>query len=159
MAVTTEKSTQVTNSDAEPHVENPVHQYGGRLRIYQFNFTQGVAAGDANSIAKLLDLPGPCTVLLDLSYVHVSAFGAARTLDIGWDAYTDVDGTARVAAEDGLASALDVSAAATINIGADRAITTGLKRFEGKARIAAKVEGGTIPAGATIDGWLALLVD
>ena len=158
MAVTTEKSTQVNNKIATPPVNNPAYDEGGDVKFFYFSFTQGAAAGDANSTATLLRMPpGKYRILLDQGNVTCSAFGAARTLDLGYTAYTKYDGTAVSASEDGFISAADISAAATVATsealaaGADRTyLVDSREGFD----IVAKCEGGTIPVGATLKGYI-----
>lgn len=158
MAVTTEKSTQVSNAVAAPPVMNPAYNIGGDLKVMYFSFTQGAAAGDIGSTADLLTMPpGKYRLLLDQSNVTVSAFGASRTLDVGYTAYTNYDGTAVAADADAFVSAADVSAAATVALtealaaGTDR---TYLVDATSPFTLQAKVAGGTIPAGATIKGYV-----
>lgn len=160
MAVTTEQSTQVANAEATPPVKNPAYNEGGDLKVLYFNFTQGDAAGDANSTADLLNMPpGKYRILLDQSNVTNSAFGASRTLDVGYTAYTNYDGTAVTADEDAFVTAADVSAAATTALteslaaGADRTFFVDSK--EGFV-LQAKCEGGTLPASATLKGYVVI---
>ena len=161
MAVTNENSTQYANAVADPKVQNETNDWHGRLRIARFTFTQGAAAGDANSTARLVRLPpGRCRVFMGLSYLHASAFGAARVLDIGWQAHTDLDGIAVVADPNGLADNIDVAAAGektvTGTIGLDET-----KQFLSRDEIVieAQVAGGTIPAGATLSGYFVYVKD
>lgn len=157
MAVTQEKSTELNNFQVtSPPVMNETHQYGGRKRTMQFNFTQGAAAGDAGSLAELIKLPaGRVTVFLNESRYTVSAFGAARTSDLGWLAYEDENGTAVAADPNGLDDGADVSGAATITptgtIGGNE-----LKEFQSKGgvTITQQTNDGTIPIGATISGYI-----
>jgi hypothetical protein len=117
MAVTNEKSAEFSNMSAFPPSNNPVHSWHGRMRIAYFKFTQGAAAGDANSTAELVRLPqGSVRVIGHLSKIAFSAFGAARTLDIGTRAYKDLDGVAVAEAAQAFASAVDVSAAGSLSL-------------------------------------------
>jgi hypothetical protein len=124
--------------------------------ILEINHTE-VVAGDATSVQRLQFIPpGMYRFKRDLSFVRFSAFGAARVLDIGWEAYVDKDGTAVAASAAGLNNDIDVSAAGGANIGT--ALTVGYKDFESRdgVWISSTVAGGTIPAAATIDGHLFL---
>lgn len=165
MAVTTEKSTQVTNMEALPPVRLNTNELGGRIRIARFTFTQGAAAGDATSTMDLTKLPvgKTVTVLKSASRIVVSAFGASRTLDIGHTGYTNLDGTVVAAAADVLMDGQDVSAAALIKMGLGTNAFTADDSFTFNARTApviqAVVAGGTIPVGATINGWIAYVED
>ena len=157
MAVTTESSPQVSNSSAVPPVANPVHDNGGRLRVQYFLFTQGAAAGDANSLANLIKLPqGTIRVYPQLSSLKRSAFGAGRTLDVGVTAHKDLDLADVSAVVDSLVDGLDVSAAGTalMGTGTNAKQSILVKNGDGKATVQAKVLGDTIPAGATLEGFI-----
>lgn len=161
MAVTNEKSAQVTNQDANPPSMNPAYDSGGKVKIQMCEFTQGAAAGDATSTMLLCRIPaGQGRILKKLSVLTWSAFGASRTLDVGYSAHTKRDGTAVSAGVDILEDGRDVSAAggAGVVLGAgtnadDAVVFT----YDSKAPIdiLATVAGGTIPAAATITGWIA----
>lgn len=160
MAVTTEKSTQVTNENNG--VANESVNYKGLVHFFQFDFTQGAAAGDINSTMDLIKLPpGKWRFLKKQSIVYVSAFGAARTLDIGHTGYTEPDDDVVAADEIAIHSAADASAAGSFEpgdelegAGEDGSLIINTRTT---VVIQAKVEGGTIPAGATIKGRLAFM--
>ncbi|MEP4379757.1 MAG: hypothetical protein ABJ215_01150 [Alphaproteobacteria bacterium] len=162
MAITTENSTQYANTLAEPRVANPTHDAHGRLRFARFNFTQGAAAGDAGSLARLVKLPkGKVRVILPLSRLAHSALGASRTLDLGWEAHVGDDGSGAVAADpNGLDDGVDVSSAGAFvpggTLGGDE--TQLFESLDGVV-ITGQVNDGTIPAGATLDGYLAYVMD
>lgn len=159
MAVTTENSTQYAKDIAPGTAGLNQHYDQGRLSFFDFAFTQGAAAGDANSLVNLRQLPpGKYLIIAQASYVRTSAFGDSRTLDIGHTGYTQPDGTTVAADEDALHSAADVSAAGGF-IPADETYAgtnggTFLINSATPVVIQAKVEGGTIPAAATIAGYL-----
>ena len=166
MAVTTEKSTQATNQEANnAHLET--REVQGRLRIAYFDFTQGAAAGDATSTVDLIYIPaGRVRVMSKMCWVTCSAFGASRVLDVGHTGYTDEGGTAVTADPDMMADGLDVSAAADIQMGLTTstgvAAATGMTHlFTSRDRtlIQAVVAGGTIPAAATLNGFLVYVND
>ena len=156
MAITNEASTQLARVLATPPKVNPVNEWLGKLRIHRFTFTQGAAAGDADSTARLVRLDaGSIRLILPLCRIAHSAFGASRTLDLGWEAYTNVDGSAVVADPDGLDVNQDVSGAGSYNpVGTVGEDETFLFRTRGGVVIAARCQGGTIPAGATLSGYL-----
>lgn len=161
MAVTQEQSTEISNPLATPPVLNGADAVHGKLRIARFNFTQGAAAGDAGSLSELVKLPaGSVRVLLALSRITTSAFGAARTLDLGWLAYTDKDNAAVVADPNGLDDGVDVSSAVTYTpagiVGNDE---TYLFQSQSGVTITAQTNDATIPAAATIKGYLVYVVD
>lgn len=152
MAVTTE-STPQAKAILGTGPKLAAYKDMGSLLCQNFNFTQGAAAGDAGSTARLFKIPaGIYRLWRGVSTIWFSAFGAARVLDIGWEAYVDKDGTAVVASANGLNNDINVAAAGTAFIGT--AIAVGYKDFEsrGGVWIVATVAGGTIPVGATLDG-------
>ncbi len=162
MAITTENSTQFANTLADPRVQNDTHEAHGRLRFARFNFTQGAAAGDAGSIARLVKLPkGKVRVVLPLSRVAHSALGASRTLDLGWEAHVADDGSGDVAADpNGLDDGVAVNIAGAFTpggtLGGDE--TKLFESLDGVV-VTGQVNDGTIPAGATLDGYLAYVMD
>ena len=165
MTVTAEKSTQVTNMEAAPPVKLNAGELHGRMRIARFTFTQGAAAGDANSTADLVKLPPGKNITLpkNLSRFVCSAFGASRVLDIGHTGYANIDGTAVAAAADVILDGADVSAAAIGSMGAGTNALTANDAFVFDNRsgvtIQAKCTGGTIPAGATLNGYFVYIED
>ena len=165
MAITQQQSTQMQALEARPPVGIPTTDWKGVKRILRFEFTQGAAAGDVGSTAELVRLPvGNTRVFLHESWLHHSAFGAARTLDIGWRAYRSADAQTPNQVEDpnGLVAALDVSTedfirmSVTGTLGGDdtRLFTAGAA-----ASLFATVSGGTIPAGATLTGYFTYVQD
>ncbi|MDA1100817.1 MAG: hypothetical protein O2967_17735 [Proteobacteria bacterium] len=162
MAVTTENSDQRANEIASPPVMNPSHESHGRIRYKRFTFTQGAAAGDAGSIARLPILPaGKVRVLLHLSRIAFSAMGAARTMDLGWEAYNGDDGGAAVAADpNGLDDGVDVAAAGSVvpggTVGGDESY---LFESAGGVVLTLQINDGTIPAAATLQGCIAYVID
>ncbi len=155
MAVTTEDSAEIVNVDARPPVLLDETDWLGKLRFFGFAFTQGAAAGDATSIQRLVKLPpGKWRVILAMSRITNSAFGAARTLDLGWEAYIDQDGNAVAVDPNGLDDGNDVSAASSFNptgtVGEDETI---LLSSKSGVVITAQVNDGTIPIAATINGY------
>ena len=154
MAVTTEKSTQYTEQTTDGSKVDPADH--GKVEIAYFSFTQGASAGDAGSIAELIKLPaGKIRVLTEESQIAFSAFGASRTLDVGYQAYTNSSGTAVAIDADYFASAVDVSSAGelVLNESATPALAQELDSQDGIV-IQADVAGGTIPAAATLEGYI-----
>lgn len=148
MAVTTESTNSVKRVDGTLAGYDP-DTFQKKASIIPFDFTQGVAAGDATSVQKLFYLPPGKRRLLSITY-KTSAFGASRVLDIGNAAYTKSDGTAGSAAAEAAVADKDVSSAVALNT-----VLLNLE-FDSKGDgvlIQSAVAGGTIPAGATINGW------
>jgi len=162
MALTTEKSTQETARTATPPVKMAGHEYNGQKRIFNFDFTQGAAAGDASSLANLVTIPpGVYRLLKRESHLVCSAFGAARVLDIGYLAHTKADGTAVNASQDTILDGADVSAIANVQCGTG---TNGLGTspsilFDSKegVTIQAICLAATLPAGATLKGYFTVV--
>lgn len=161
MAVTNQNSTEYANLIAVPLVRNETTDWNGRLRFQRFTFTQS-GAGDATSTVTLTKLPaGRVRVFNRLTSITTSAFGSARTLDYGWAAYNSgVDGSTVNADADGLDAARDVSAAISYNptgtVGGDE---TYLFNSASGVVLNMTVAGGTIPNGATINGYLVYTQD
>lgn len=161
MPVTNENSTQMGKVVANPVQLLDPRDLHGRLRYARFNFTQGAAAGDANSTQRLVKLPaGKVRVLLAMSRVANSAFGASRVLNLGWEAHNLPDGTAVAASANGLDASQDVSGAGayapTGTVGGDE--TYEFTSGDGVVLVS-QVTGGTIPAAATLNGYICYVMD
>lgn len=161
MAATTENSTQYANTVATPPVKNPAYD-AGNARVFYFNHTQA-AAGDANSLVNLVKLPaGKYRILLDQSVINCSDLGTGNTLDVGYTAYTNANGTAVAADEDAFITAADVAtAAATVYFSESRAGAasdmTYLVDSTTEVVIQAKSETAGIPAAATMNGYITIV--
>ena len=84
-------------------------------------------------------------------YLANSAFGSSRVLDVGYEAYTQIDGTAVVTSATAFHDDLDVASQ-----GARMTwFNTALDSKSGIV-IKATVAGGTIPAAATLSGYFLL---
>lgn len=156
MAVTIQKSTEITNQEASPIVLASPDVNTGKVRVETFSFTQATANGDAGSYAYLVNLPaGKVKVILPLSRIAFSAFGAARTLDLGWLAYEDKDGATVVADPNGLDDGVDISSAGSVNpsgtVGGAETYT-----FESKSGVtlSAQINGDTLVVGNTLKGYI-----
>ena len=117
--------------------------------------------GDAGSLAELVRLPaGHVRLILPLSRVAFSALGSSRTMDLGWAAYANHDGAAVVADPNGLDAAVSVSAAGSVNpSGTVGGGETMLFSAQEGLTLTAQINGGTIPSGATLNGWFVYVVD
>lgn len=111
MGVTTQESTEYANIfTTQPAVMNPVSSERGKIQFAFFTHDQS-GAGDATSSVALAKLPsGRVKVLLGLSKAYVNWTTGSATLDLGWDAYSDLAGTTVVADPDGLCDGIDVDA-------------------------------------------------
>jgi hypothetical protein len=158
MAVSNENSTQYElQNDNQSALNAPDH---GKVRVLSFEHTQAVA-GDANSISTLIKLPaGRIRVLTNMSKIATSAFGSSRVLSVGFAAYEEADGTPVTADPDYFASAVDVANATSFVL--DESTTPALSQELNSKNgivINATTTGGTIPAAATIKGYILYVVE
>ena len=161
MAVTTQKSNEYTNATANPVVQNAVHDYHGRVRIAYFTHDQD-GAGDATSSVALCSLPaGKVRVLLASSSAYVNWTTGSATLDLGWDAYTNTDGTAVSADPDGLVNGLDVDTAGYQTFGAGTAATGGTYLFESQGGVVLRAtsQDQALASGDDLVGYMMYVVD
>ena len=160
MAVLTLKSTEKTLNDAKlsdntGQANRTWPAEGAKVRLAHFTVAALAAANDITGTIELCNLPhGRVRVLPGMSHLNCSAFGAAATMDFGLRAYVASDGKTAVAeAGTDLVATKDMSAALTDSrIGAsvkkDYFSATGLVVF-------ATVRGAAMPAGATLEGYIA----
>ena len=151
MAVTTQKSTEYTNATATPIVKADTTGDKGKLRTLAFTHDQD-GAGDANSTVTLGKLPpGKVKILGGLSRFYCNWVTSSQTMDIGWKAYTDLDGDAVALDVDGLVDGLDVDTVGYFdmesNIAAGK-LTGGTYTFESRDG----VEITALAIGALVDG-------
>lgn len=161
MAVTNTNSTQV-GYEASPVTIVKNCDSNCKTRKKVFNFVQGAAAGDAGSTAVLANLPAGRVRIYPLeSRITWSAFGASRLLDVGYAAYTSEDGSAVTVSAAYFDDDIDVSSAGTAAMGSDIPDKDKTKYFASKSGVSiyATVAGGTIPAAATIDGYITYTVE
>lgn len=163
MAVTAQKSTQVTSMTATPPVRLGTSEHHGVVRVAYFSCTQS-GAGDAASTLDLVRIPaGKVRILKMSSKLICSAWGAARTLNVGHTGYTKPDNSAQAASAACIADTIDVSAAASKELGTGTGglgtDPTLLIESTSGALIQAVVAGGTIPDGATLNGYVSYVMD
>lgn len=149
MAVTTERGLIVNAREGTVTTALTRLQQGAEINYMPIEFTQSAAAGDATSTQALTVMPAGKHKVLSIVLV-TSAFGASRVLDVGYEAHTKTDGTTAVTASaNAFKDDLDVSSAATTRIEINKAMDS----ISGYV-INSTVAGGTIPAGATITGYV-----
>lgn len=153
---TTGYSTQVTK--IINGLKNAGVDYGGNLKTFDFDYTQGSTAGTTGSTVELIRVPpGRWILHLDLSRVEWSAMGTGSTMDIGYSAYTAPDGTAVVADTDAFDDDVDVAALGNAIPGSDLAVNLGKRKLlesrDGVTIIATIV---AIPAAAQLHGRFTL---
>ncbi|RJO66973.1 MAG: hypothetical protein C4523_10805 [Myxococcales bacterium] len=167
MAVTTQYSTEYDQAyvDVPPTLLNTTELHG-RVRVAYITHAQS-GAGDATSSVALCKLPpGRVRLLLGSSFFYVNWTTASATLDLGWDAYTAMDGTTTAADPNGLADGIDVdtvglrSGEDLVTLAAIQA-TGGTKLFESKdgVVIRATSQDTAIADGDDLVGYLLYVVD
>ena len=155
----TTKSTQITNEDATPRVINSGGSY--KYAIH-WDYTVAALALVTTDVVELCKIPAGARVLLGESYFNVSATtGASTTIDIGYKAYTAVDGTTTAADVDGLVNGYTSSSTA-INLLTETTVSPlgALANAVGVADFSDAVDDVTIIAtcldsGGTFDGDIA----
>jgi hypothetical protein len=123
-------------------------------------------AGDAGSSVALCKIPaGRVRLLLPMSWMYVNWTTASATLDLGWDAYTDLNNSAVVADDNGLIDGISVENAGVIGFeelttlaGLDAVAHT--KVFESKDGVVIRATSpGAIADGDDIAGFLVYMHD
>lgn len=166
MAVTHEKSTEYTNATATPPVNASTAEMHGRVRVACFTHAQS-EAGDATSDVILAKLPaGRVRLLLGSSFMYVNWTTASATMDLGWGAYTGLDGETVAADPNGLADGIDVD---TVGLRSGEDLVTlaaiqalgGTKVFESKdgVTILATSQDTAIASGDDLVGYLLYVID
>lgn len=130
----------------------------GKIRFLYFKVTTDVQ-GDANSEFNLGKLPfGAVRILPGLSRYSCSALSTSRVLTFGHRAYTKADGADDQAEDlDAFAAGIDASGAI-----AGAALGTNIKHdlfSKGGITVAAQVTGGTVPASAVLEGYIAYVCE
>lgn len=148
MGVTTERSAAVQVKEGTATTSLTRLQQQIQVGIMPIDFTQGAAAGDATSTMALCKMPAGKHKVLNIVLV-TSAFGSSRTLAVGYEAHTNEAGTAVSASANAFKAAYDVSSSATTLV----TLNTDMDSASGYV-INSVVAGGTIPAGATIKGYV-----
>ena len=77
-------------------------------RIEYFTYTQAATGTDGDQVFAV-KVPGVSRILLPELFIHMSDWTASTVLDVGWAAYTEIDGDAVAADPDGLIDGLDIS--------------------------------------------------
>ena len=160
MAVTNQKGDQLTNLDAVPPVVENSHNIHGRLRVAYFSHTQS-GAGDANSTVEIVRLPpGKIRLLGALSRIEHNWSVATVDMNVGWAAYTDLDGAAVAADPNGLDAAIDVDAAGAIAVGSALG-TADSKVFESQDGVSIELQAvaAGLADGDTVEGYLVYVQD
>lgn len=145
MAVTNLKSEQIKMNDMGKIAASADN---AKVRLACFDFNQGGEAAD--STADLVVLPANCRIILALSRITTSALGA--TLNVGLRAYKNVEGATVAEDEDAIGAALATSTETSVAMGEGYIDVAS----QGSVTVFAK---GTLPANATLKGYIAYLAD
>jgi len=158
--MTTFYSEEVTNLDAVPPVPLSPIDHHGRLRIATVNYTQ-VANGSAGDIMHMCKLPAGRVVLLGgLSNLYINLVTGSMKVEMGWLAYTDLDGDAVAADPDGLDATLDVDTAGQFAVGSVLAAEGYVKIFESQAGVTLTMTFTTdVVAADSVKGHLTYVLD
>ena len=168
MAQTIQNSTQHANTVAVPSVMNDPADHHGRMRIMYFSHDQD-GAGDATSYVKLGKLPaGKVRLFMGLSRAYVNWTTSSATIDLGWQAYQDLEGTTVSASVDGLINGIAVDTVGYFSLegasgstGAPLKATGGTKLFESQSGvvITASSTDQALVSGDDLAGYLVYTID
>jgi hypothetical protein len=161
MAVTTQKSTEVTAIDAGTILDTT--DLAGRVRCANFSHTQD-GAGDATSSVAIVDLPaGRVRLLASQSKAYFAWTTASATVDFGWDAYTNTAGTAVAADPNGIDDGIDVDTAGFQTFGNVAAVAAagGTVEFNSKSGVRLRLTSQDVAIADTdtVAGFLLYVVD
>jgi hypothetical protein len=155
-------ATVQSDQRQEGYRKYPIDEHGkARIQYFSVGVLTAIAvAYAANDQVELCKLPpGRKRILEQESFIKCSAFGAARTIDIGHRAYSKRNpgiGSASQEAEDGDAfvDGLDVSAAITTPVKFNLPFLKFDIFSQEEVTIFMTILGGTMPVGATLEGYI-----
>jgi len=147
-------SEQVGALFDSPYTPNPPSDEGGRLRVLHADYTQD---GIGSPVIGVFHLPaGRVRILGYLSHFYADL--TAASVDLGWEAYEESDGTAVVADPNGLDSGAAV--ATLLTIGTALASKIQDKVFDSKGGVNIIATGADALAdGDTFEGDLVYVLD
>jgi len=136
-------------------------EHHGRIRLAFFDWANGLVAGDAGGVISILKLPaGKVRLLGNMSYIYHNMTTGGNTVEIGWLAYKDIDGTDVAADPNGLDTAISVEAAGTISIGTVLVAECAQKLFESQEGVMLTLTSvGIIAASDVLQGCIAYVLD
>jgi len=136
MATTTQESAEYAKSPLSNNTDMlRQHELGGKTSIAYFTTVQS-GAGDAGSSVLVAQLPpGRVRLIGAMCNAYVNWTTATAKLDVGFDAYTDIDGDAVAASVNGIDDGVDVETAASVSFGSALTATGGTMLFESKAGV------------------------
>lgn len=162
MAITKQYSTEYKNRHVTtPAVIGDSTEYHGRVRIQYFSFTQD-GAGDATSSFLAVRLPGGIVRIVGgLSKIYAATATASATLDVGWDAYTDLEGDTVVADPNGIDDGIDTDTVGFFELGSALAAEGGTKKFTSKGGVDIRITSQDVALadGDTVSGYIAYVTD
>lgn len=152
MALTAEYGVEYTSIyQTKPSAKVGTHTWHGRLRFMYVSHVQAAdGTGAASNVALCKIPPGTVRLVLPMSYLYVNWTETSATLDLGWDAYTDLNGTAVVADPDGLLDGLGVDTADVYGFEElTAAVGTGAPATTGYTKVFSSKDGVVIRATAS----------
>ena len=161
MATTTQYSTEYDTAHVSKTGNLESNTQGGRVRCAYFSATQD-GAGDAGSSIALVKLPaGKVRLLASQSKAYVGFATDSATLDMGWDAYTNIDGTAVAADANGIDDGVDVDTAGYQTFGSALTATGGTKLFESQGGVVIRATSADVALADAdvISGYVMYVVD
>ena len=161
MAVTNQYSSEYDQAFVSESGQLVPHELHGRVRVAFFTHAQD-GAGDAGSDAIIAKLPaGRVRLLASQSKAYVNWTTASATLDLGWGAYTDINGDAVAVSVNGIDNGISVEAAGYQTFGSGLTATGGTKVFESSdgVTIIATSTDTAIADGDDLVGFLLYVVD
>ena len=161
MATTTQYSTEYDQAYVTASGNLQTNEMAGRVRVAFFTAAQS-GAGDAGSSVALVKLPaGKVRLLAAQSKAYVNWTTGSATLDLGWDAYTDIDGAAVAADANGIDDGVDVDTAGFQTFGSALTATGGTKVFESQSGVVIRATSAdtAIADGDDLVGALLYVVD
>ncbi len=153
-------SDEMTDLLAVPTVPFKPTDHHGKVRMARVTYTQ-VANGDAGDLLQMCHLPaGRVTVHGLLSNLYINLTTSSMAIDIGWAAYTDLDGADVAADPNGLDSALDVDTVGTFNICSVQVATGSTYTFESDEGVTLEMVLTTdVAASDVVIGFIAYVAD
>ncbi len=161
VALAITESTQYAKLIAVPSVRLDPLESHGRIRTLNFDWANGLVAGDAGGVISICKLPAGRVAMLGLlSTLYHNMTTGSNTILIGWAAYTDLDGDAVVADPNGLDNAISVETAGNVFMGTVLVANNNRKIFESQAGVVLTVTSvGVIAASDVLEGSIAYVLD
>lgn len=136
---------------------DPANRVHAVLRAVRWRVGPTLVGGEAGSTIRMATLPQRARYCSQLSKMGWKGFGAGRTLNAGFLAYTTPAGQVVRANAAGLGSGLDVAADGRSFFDAFPLSSVDEIEFPAAAVLTLTVVGGTIPVGTTLGGLIVYL--